>query len=34
MQAMAKMQMPSAEAWKRLLEPDAGPVRPDEEPTP
>ena len=34
MQAMAKMQMPSAEAWKRLLEPDAGPVRPDEEGAP
>lgn len=35
MQAMAKLQMPStADAWKRLLNPSAGPVRPDEEPTP
>ncbi len=34
MQAVAKMQpLPTADAWKRLLDPSAGPVRPDEEPT-
>lgn len=35
MQAMAKVGMPpTADAWKRLLDPSAGPARPDEEPTP
>lgn len=34
MEEMAKVQMPTADAWKRLLDPSAGPVRPDEEPTP
>ncbi|MER6738228.1 hypothetical protein [Streptomyces puniciscabiei] len=33
MQAAAKMQPPTADAWRRLLDPDAGPVCPDEEPT-
>lgn len=35
MQATAKLHMPpTADAWKRLLDPSAGPVRPGEEPTP
>lgn len=33
MQAMVQPPL-TADAWKRLLNPSAGPVRPDEEPTP
>jgi len=34
MESMAKVQLPPmADAWKRLLSPDTGPVRLDEEPT-
>ena len=33
MEATAKTELPTADAWKRLLDPSAGPVRPDEEPT-
>jgi hypothetical protein len=29
----ATVKMPTADAWKRLLDPSAGPVGPDEEPT-
>ena len=34
MEATAKLEMPTTtDAWRRLLDPNAGPVRPDEEPT-